>query len=118
MPVGLQPVLQNFLQYAAAVVLVVEALFAGLFDFPEGRVRGFYVTGCKGFRLTRQDIFIPLKSVVRIGEDVILTEADDIPPPKKPCRKPRRDCCQPDFSQNCDDRNCAPKDRRSYDEYE
>lgn len=89
-----------------------------LFDFPEGRVRGFYVTGCKGFRLTRQDIFIPLKSVVRIGEDVILTEADDIPPPKKPCRKPRRDCCQPDFSQNCDDRNCAPKDRRSYDEYE
>lgn len=88
-----------------------------LFDFPEGRVRGFYVTGCKGFRLGRQDIFIPLKSVVRIGEDVILTDADDIPPPKKPCRKPKRECCPPDFEQNGG--HCgAPKDRRSYDEYE
>ena len=35
-----------------------------VFEFPEGRVRGFTVTGGKGFRLTRQEQFIPLASVV------------------------------------------------------
>lgn len=86
-----------------------------VFDFPGGRVCGLYVTGGKGFRLTRQDVYIPLSSVVRIGEDVIIAEADCLPPPKeKPCRRPRR-CSSDD---GCELRNSAPKDRRSYDEYE
>lgn len=86
-----------------------------VFDFPGGRVCGLYVTGGKGFRPTRQDVYIPLSSVVRIGEDVIIAEADCLPPPKeKPCRRPRR--CPPD--DGCELRNSAPKDRRSYDEYE
>ena len=104
------------------VISVVDGKHLGkvcdlVFEFPEGKVRGFYVTGGKGFRLTRPDLLIPLKNIVRIGEDVILTDADCVPPPKeKPCRKPPRrppaDCCG-EFREGG-----APKDRRSYDEYE
>lgn len=87
-----------------------------VFTFPEGRVCGFYVTGGKGFRLTRPDFFIPLGSVVRIGEDVIITNADCAPPPKDKCKPPRRgqESCRPaEFNGDV-----APRDRRSYDEYE
>lgn len=87
------------------------------FSFPEGRVCGFYVTGGKGFKLTRPDFFIPLGSVVRIGEDVIITNADGSPPPKDKCRKPagrRQDVCS--AGEIC--RDDSPRDRRSYDEYE
>lgn len=88
-----------------------------VFSFPEGRVCGFYVTGGKGFRLTRPDFFIPLGAVVRIGEDVIITNVDTSPPPKDKCRKPacrRQDECGPEDVRP----GGAPRDRRSYDEYE
>ncbi len=83
-----------------------------LFEFPEGRVRGFYVTGGKGFRFTRQEVFIPLSSVVRIGEDVIITDIDCCLPPKDKCR--RGDVkCHP----HCD-QPVPPRERRSFEEYE
>ena len=85
-----------------------------VFDFPGGRICGFIVTGGKGFRLMRDDFFIPLGAVVGIGEDVIITNADRSPQREK-CRKPpfqRQDCRAEQLQGG------APKDRRSYDEYE
>lgn len=87
-----------------------------VFSFPEGRVCGFNVTGSKGFKLTRPDFFIPLSAVVRIGEDVIITDAECVTPPKDKCRKPlfrKPDCHSEEHHQEC-----APKARRNYDEYE
>ena len=59
-----------------------------MFDYPSGAIRGFYVTGSKGFRFSRQDVFLPLNTIVRIGEDVILTDIDCAPQPKE--RRGRR----------------------------
>ena len=79
------------------------------FTFPEGKIIGLSVTGCKGFKLTKQEVFLPLKCIVKIGEDAILVSLSDEaplpPPPNKPphCPPP----CPP-----------PPKSRRSLDEYE
>lgn len=82
------------------------------FSFPENHVLGFTVTGCKGFRFSRQEIFLPISCVVKIGEDAILVKFGKEEPPKPP-KKP--DCpppCPP----------CPPPrpydNRRNYDEYE
>lgn len=76
-------------------------------ELPEGRVRGLFVTGGKGFRFGRQDVFIPLSSVVRIGEDVIITNNC---PPCREGAKPGH--CKGEPVNDC------RHDRRSYDEYE
>ncbi len=81
------------------------------FTFPENKVLGFTVTGCKGFRFSRQEIFIPVKNVTKIGEDAVLVNLEkESRPPKPPCPPPCRphECAPP----------CPPPDRRSYDEYE
>ena len=86
------------------------------FTFPENRVLGFVVTGCKGFRFSRQEIFIPIKAVSKIGEDAVLVNFGKEPPkpdcpPKRPpdgCPPPCPPCPPP----------CPPQGRRSYDEYE
>lgn len=87
------------------------------FNFPGGQINGFFVTGCKGFKLTKSDEFIPLSSIVKIGEDVILVRTKDDKPPKK-C--PENDCLPP-----CPPPNCPPpcppdcmQPRRNFDEYE
>lgn len=80
------------------------------FSFPEGRVFGVSVTGCKGFKLTKQELFIPLKSITKIGEDAVLVNLNDAPPPPAPPQ-----------SQNCPPPFCPPpppQSRRSLDEYE
>ncbi len=100
-----------------------------IFFYPENKIKGYFVTGGKGFSLTRQDVFIPVANVIKIGEDVILTDINKKPdksqkpvcpsgqrrnnahencPP--PCPPFPQDCCPP----QC----CPPDDRRSYDEYE
>ena len=83
------------------------------FTFPENNVIGFTVTGCKGFRFSKQEVFIPIKNVVKIGQDAVLIkfgkeEKPDRPPMPPNCPPPRPDC-PPD---------CPPPNRRSYDEYE
>ena len=92
------------------------------FTFPENDVLGFTVTGCKGFRFSKQEVFIPIKQVVKIGKDAVLVKFGDDKnerPPKPP---------KPDFPP-CPPKNCPPPcpptnyppprpDRRSYDEYE
>lgn len=79
------------------------------FTFPEWNVLGLSVTGCKGFKLTKQEIFIPVKCITRIGEDAVLVNVGEGQPPKpnenRPCPPPP--CCPP-----------PPQSRRSLDEYE
>lgn len=78
------------------------------FTFPEGKVTGFTVTGCKGFKFTRQEVFLPIKSIVKIGEDAVLVNGETPPPP-------------PPFKPNCPPPPppaCPPQSRRSFDEYE
>lgn len=95
------------------------------FTFPENNVVGFTVTGSKGFRFSKQEVFIPVKQVVKIGSDAVLVKFGDgseRPKPPNPCPPP----CPPN---NCPPNNCPPnkyppnyppqpRDRRSYDEYE
>lgn len=93
------------------------------FSFPENNVLGFTVTGCKGFKFSKQEIFIPIRSVVKIGDDAVLvkfgkSESAQEKPPKKPNCPPPNNCCPPP----CPPDNCCPPqrpdNRRSYDEYE
>ena len=46
-----------------------------VFTFPEGRVIGIAVPGKSGIRLfRREDLFIPLRNIVKIGADVVLVD--------------------------------------------
>lgn len=87
------------------------------FLFPENKLKGITVTGCKGFRFARADVFIPMSDVVKIGEDVVLVKVGEKPP--KPDRPPQY--CPPPCQPNCPP-NCPPKPnfdpRRNYDDYE
>lgn len=106
------------------------------FTFPENKVQGFTVTGCRGFKFSRQEVFIPIKSVVKIGQDAVLVkfgkEEPECPPPKAgrcpPPKCPPNNCPPNNYPPN----NCPPSDyqanncppnmpqlgRRSLDEYE
>ncbi len=79
------------------------------FTFPEGRTEGFWLTGGKGFKLTKQDIYLPLGCVTKIGEDAVLVNLKDEPPPPKP---PNGQMCPPLYPPP------PPQSRRSLDEYE
>lgn len=84
------------------------------FTFPEADVLGFTVTGCKGFKFSKQEIFLPIKSVVKIGDDAVLVKFGKDEKPDRP-KPPKREECQP----NCPP--CPPpfkNERRNYDEYE
>lgn len=79
------------------------------FLWPENKIKGFVVTGCKGFKFTRQDTFIPVCNVVKIGEDVILIKTEE---EKSSHRSEHGDCRPPK-------QGCPPHDnRRSFEEYE
>lgn len=82
------------------------------FTFPEGKITGFTVTGCKGFKFTKQEVFLPLKCIVKIGEDAVLVNSEAPPPPpngnyRPGCPPPPPPCPPP-----------PPQSRRSLDEYE
>lgn len=86
------------------------------FTFPKGDLLGLTVTGSKGFRFSKQEIFLPLKSVVKIGQDAVLVkfgkEEGPPPPPNTPPRCPPPNC-PPNIPPDC-----SPQNRRNYDEYE
>lgn len=107
------------------------------FTFPENNVCGFTVTGCKGFRFSKQEVFIPITSVTKIGQDAVLVKLgkEGKPEPRPP--RPPAGCPPQNFPPNCPPNNCPPPDcppwqggnqggnppprppqRRSYDEYE
>ncbi len=87
------------------------------FTFPENDVLGFTVTGGKGFKFTRQEVFVPVSCVVKIGADAVLVKIG-----KKEERKserPPQNCPPPPFGKpQCPPQCPPPNDRRSYDEYE
>lgn len=94
------------------------------FTAPEYDVLGFTVTGCKGFRFSKQELFIPVKNVVKIGQDTVLVkwgkEEPPCPPAKKgecPPKKGGEHCPPPCPPPHCPP-PCPPKERRSFDEYE
>ena len=100
------------------------------FCYPDNELLGITVTGCKGFRFSKQEIFIPMRQVVKIGADTVLVngmggEKCPPPPPPKPCppnNYPPNNCPPNNPPpkrppNNCPPNNCPP-DRRSYDEYE
>lgn len=78
---------------------------------PEGKVIGFYASGCKGFKLGKAEVFIPISGISKIGEDAILVKPDK-KPPKPPPKWCKPDCPPPPL--------CPPPfdDRRSFDDYE
>lgn len=98
--------------------------------YPENMLGGYFVTGSKGFKLTKQELFVPVANIVKIGEDVILVNLEEEDRVPKPCGKkqkgncPPKNCCPP--PQNCQPQNsantCPPPSngagRISYDEYE
>lgn len=87
------------------------------FSFPENRVLGFTVTGSKGFKFTRQEIFLPINTVNKIGADVILVNFGKEEKPDRPPHKidkcPPPNCCPPPCPPNY-----PPQNRRSLDEYD
>ncbi|MGN0814369.1 MAG: PRC-barrel domain-containing protein [Candidatus Coproplasma sp.] len=89
-----------------------------IFLWKENSIKGFTLTGGKGFRFTKQEVFVPVANVIKIGEDVMLIKSDekkkpdDCPPHGK--HKKGSDCnpCPP-----CPP--CPPfNSRRDFDEYE
>ena len=88
-------------------------------SFPECNWVGITVTGCKGFKfLNKHEQFIPVNSIVRIGEDAILVKIETAPP----CPPPKDKCppspCPPRRSQRNMPDNFQGGDRRDYGEYE
>ena len=45
--------------------------------WPENKLTGITVTGGRGFRFMRQDMFIPVSCIVKIGEDAVLVKTDN-----------------------------------------
>lgn len=93
------------------------------FTLPDGKIIGFFATGCKGFKLTKTDVFIPLSDIVKVGEDTILVKSGKphkdgkpCPPDKQPPRPPECPPCFPDKPPRCPS-DCPPNCRR-FDDYE
>ncbi|MDD6996104.1 MAG: PRC-barrel domain-containing protein [Candidatus Borkfalkiaceae bacterium] len=100
-----------------------------VFRYPENVFMGIVVPGCKGFSLKKGDVFIDVKCIVCIGEDVILIRAEGLrkngkPSPKQssPCRTSSCQPCPPLCPPSpCPPSPCPPHSgdlRRSFDEYE
>lgn len=90
-----------------------------VFCYPENRVIGIVAPGAKGISLWKNEQFIDMNHIVRIGDDVILVDYDM---PTKPCgRKPGRGrVCPPPPPERSTDAppDYRPDGRRSYEEYE
>lgn len=102
------------------------------FTLPDGKIKGFFATGSKGFKLTKSEVFIPLCDLVKVGEDTILVKFGKPPKDGKPCPPPKGDNCgcppnQPPCPTGCQPNqppcppnypNRPPDPRRSFDDYE
>lgn len=105
-----------------------------VFCYPENRLIGIVVPGSKSF-FKKEERFIAMRDIVRIGEDVILVNLpSDVPkgcPPKGRCTPPKGGCGTVGTvggggyggvggGSGMAGGNGAPfpSDRRSFDEYE
>ena len=77
-----------------------------VFCYPENKILGIVVPCAKTFAFKREELFIDLRNVVKIGDDVILV---NVAPVRKssPAKPSHQSVCMP-----CD------TGRRSYEEYE
>lgn len=86
-----------------------------VFTYPEGRVCGIVVPGSKGWHFFRRnELFIELKSITKIGEDVVLV---NLRPVAKCETKNKKSKCRT-YGDSESDNNNFKSDRRNYDEYE
>ena len=79
-----------------------------VFCYPENRILGIVVPGGRNFVFKREEFFIDLRNVVKIGEDVVLV---NVAPFKKsaPAKNP---------AQRAGNFPPPENNRRSYEEYE
>lgn len=77
--------------------------------YPENKWLGIVVPSGKGWGWKKNGVFIDLRHIVKIGEDVILV---NIGMQQKCCKKPP--CAPPPYA----DGFPAPPSRRSFEEYE
>lgn len=92
-----------------------------VFTYPENVFLGIVVPGNKGFSLKKGDVFIDVKCISCVGEDVILVRAENLRRTGKNSKK-NASCPPPLYppSPRASER-CAPfpkESRRSYEEYE
>lgn len=81
-----------------------------IFSFPEAHVFGIVVPG-KRFRIFKNnDLFIPLKNIIKIGTDVVLVDLRSSPRPDPHGKRRPQYCAEPSQEQG--------GGRRSYEEYE
>ena len=97
------------------------------FRFPENVFLGIVVPGCKGFSFKKGDVFIDVKCIVCVGEDVILVRAENLRCAGKERRKntppaPARPVCPPAPPPPFYPASGTPprggEARRSFEEYE
>ncbi len=79
-----------------------------VFCYPENKILGIVVPGNKTFAFKKEELFIDLRNVVKIGDDVVLVNV-------APMRKgvPTKPSRPPVFPTNAGEGG-----RRSYEEYE
>ena len=80
--------------------------------YPENKWIGIVVPSVKGFSFKKENVFIDLKSINKIGEDVILV---NVGMPKKACAKNACPPPQPRQNQEYSSQNYGD---RNFDEYE
>ena len=81
-----------------------------VFSFPEGRVFGIVVPGKRGIHIFRNnDLFISIKSIVKIGADVVLVDLKSTRLEGRPNKK------QPYVCESSDSQSYG---KRDYGEYE
>lgn len=89
-----------------------------VFCYPENRVLGIVVPGGKGFGFRRGEVFIDMKCIVKLGEDVVLVSLPACEKKQKCEQKPSREE-KPPRPQTGFFPNAEPyAGRRSYEEYE
>ncbi|MBQ9117889.1 MAG: YlmC/YmxH family sporulation protein [Clostridia bacterium] len=81
-----------------------------VFCYPENKILGIVVPGGRSFAFKKEEFFIDLRNVVKIGDDVILVNVSPMrkcPPTKQ---TPHASVCPPPHQ--------SDGGRRSYEEYE
>ena len=73
-----------------------------VFCYPENRILGFVVPGCRAFGLKREEYFIDMKNIAKIGEDVILVNVG----------------CKGQRPTQKGGGVCPPEQRRNFEDYE
>jgi YlmC/YmxH family sporulation protein len=74
--------------------------------YPENRWLGIVAPGGRSFGFKRNSVFIDLKHIIKIGEDVVLVDVGSVK--KDGGKRPEPPACPPP----------RPQPHKSYDEYE